>query len=95
MTPAVPEASLQALMHLLVEQSLLAMGVPHPAMKEAPPANVAAARLFVDLLAVLKDKTEGRRTEEETREIEDLLYGLRLRVMDLKPAQNIPVGPQP
>lgn len=37
MTPAVPEASLTALMHLLTEQALLSMGVPHPMVKEAPP----------------------------------------------------------
>lgn len=94
MTPAAPEASLQALMHLLVEQGLLALGVPHPAMKEVPPANPIVARFFVDLLAVLKEKTEGHRTEAETRELEDLLYGLRMRVMDLKPAQDAPAGPQ-
>ncbi len=94
MTPAVPEASLQALMHLLAEQALLAMGVPHPMMKEVPPANPEAARFYVDLLTVLKDKTEGRRTDSETRELEDILYGLRMRVMDLKSAPGASVGPK-
>lgn len=92
MNPAVPEASLTALMHLLAEQALMVLGVPHPMMKEAPPANPAVARFYVDLLGVLKEKTEGSRNDGETHELEDILYGLRMRLMDLKPASDTPAG---
>lgn len=95
MNPAVPEASLTALMHLLAEQALMALGVPHPMMKETPPANPAVARFYVDLLGVLKDRTEGARDDVETRQMDDLLYGLRMRLMDLKPAAGIPADPKP
>jgi uncharacterized membrane protein len=94
MNPAVPEASLTALMHLLAEQALMALGVPHPMMKEVPPANPAVARFYVDLLGVLKDKTEGARTDGETRQLDDLLYGLRMKLMDLKPAADMPTDPK-
>jgi hypothetical protein len=90
MNPAVPEASLTALMHLLTEQALLSMGVPHPMMKEVPPANPTAARFYVDLLSVLKEKTEGSRTDAETAQLDEILYQLRMRVMDLKPAADPP-----
>ena len=70
MNPAVPEASLTALMHLLTEQALLSMGVPHPMVKEVPPANPVAARFYVDLLTVLKEKTEGLRTESESSQLD-------------------------
>ncbi|HEY3269911.1 MAG TPA: DUF1844 domain-containing protein [Geothrix sp.] len=95
MNPAVPEASLTALMHLLAEQALMALGVPHPMMKEVPPANLPVARFYVDLLGVLKDKTEGSRDDAETRQLDDLLYGLRMRLMDLKPAAGVPTDPKP
>ena len=95
MKSSVPEASLTALMHLLAEQALLALGVPHPMIKEAPPANPAAARFYVDLLSVLKEKTDGRRTDSETRQLEELLYELRMRVMDLKSATDVPASPKP
>ena len=85
MNAAVPEPSLRALVHLLSEQALLAMGVPHPHMKELPPANPQVARFFIDLLGLLKDKTEGHRTESETREMEDMLFQLRMQVMNLEP----------
>lgn len=85
MNAAVPEPSLRALVHLLSEQALLAMGVPHPQMKELPPANPQVARFFIDLLGLLKEKTEGHRTEAETRELDDILYQLRMKVLDLEP----------
>jgi hypothetical protein len=94
MTPAVPEASLTALMHLLTEQALLSMGVPHPMVKEAPPANPAVARFYVDLLSVLKEKTEGSRTDAESAQLDEILYQLRMRVMDLKPAAEAPSAPK-
>ena len=95
MNVAVPEASLTALMHLLAEQALMAMGVPHPMMKDAPPANPPVARFYVDLLSVLQAKTEGLRSDAESRELEDLLYQLRMRSLDLKPAPGAPDGPRP
>lgn len=94
MNPAVPDASLTALMHLLAEQALLAMGVPHPMVKEAPPANPAVARFYVDLLTVLKDKTAAARTEQESAQLEEILYQLRMRVMDLKPAAEASAVPK-
>lgn len=80
---AVPEASLSALFHILAEQALLAMGVPHPMMKEQPPANPQVARFFVDLLALVQDKTDGRRSPAENQELDDLLHQLRMRALAL------------
>ena len=95
MNPAMPEASLTALMHLLAEQALLSMGVPHPMMKEVPPANPAVARFYVDLLVVLKEKTESSRSEAETAQLDEILYQLRMRVMDLKPGADTIPGSHP
>ena len=59
------------------------------------PANPAAARFYVDLLVVLKDKTEGARTDAETRQLDEVLYELRMRVMNLKPAADLPAVAKP
>jgi hypothetical protein len=40
--------------------------------------DMAAARHFIALFEMLKDKTEGRRTPEEDRVIEGILYELRV-----------------
>ncbi len=94
MNPAVPEASLTALMNLLAEQALLSMGVPHPMVKEAPPANPVVARFYVDLMSVLREKTTASRTDVETAQIDEILYQLRMRVLDLKPAVEAPGTPK-
>ncbi len=91
MNAPVPEPSLTALIRMLAEQALLAMGTPHPLLKEQPPADPAAARFLVDPLAVLKDRTEVNRTEGETRELEAVLYQLRMHVVGLE--QGVP-GPR-
>ena len=93
MHPAPPEPSLTALIHLLAEQALLALGVPHPMLREVPPANPAAARFYVDLLAVLRTKTEGHRTDSETRALDDILHELRMRILNLEPAPVPKVQP--
>lgn len=80
-----PEPSLSALVHLLAEQALLALGVPHPQLQQQPPANPAVGRLYIDLLEVLRGKTEGHRTEAESRELEEILYQLRMRALNVTP----------
>ncbi|HET8714197.1 MAG TPA: DUF1844 domain-containing protein [Holophagaceae bacterium] len=93
MQAGVPEPSFSALVQLLAEQALLALGVPHPQVPVPPPANPEAARFYVDLLSMLKAKSEGHRTDQETRELENFLHELRMRVMDLRPAPAGSTGP--
>jgi len=52
-------------------------------MKEQPPVNPPIARFFVDLLALVQEKTDGRRSPAETQELEELLYQLRMRALNL------------
>jgi len=49
---------------------------PEPGSGAAP--DLAAARLIIALLEVLREKTEGRRTPEEERVLDGLLYELRM-----------------
>ena len=41
--------------------------------------NLPLARQTIDILAMLKEKTEGNLTAEESRTLDNLLYDLRLR----------------
>lgn len=89
MKASVPEPSFSSLVHLLAEQALMAMGVPHPEMREQPPANPNVARFYVDLIDILRTKTQGNLTETETREVDEVLYQLRMRILDLQPATAV------
>jgi uncharacterized protein DUF1844 len=52
---------------------------PDPGSGAAP--DIAAARSIIGLLEILKEKTEGRRTQEEDRVFDGLLYELRMAVV--------------
>lgn len=86
MKASVPEPSFSRLVHLLAEQALMAMGVPHPEMPEQPPANPIVARFYVDLMSILQTKVQGNLTETESSELDEMLYHLRMRILDLQPA---------
>lgn len=45
---------------------------------ENEPPDLAGVRQLVSILEMLKDKTEGRRTDEETRLLEAILFEVRM-----------------
>lgn len=86
MTASIPEPSFSGLVHLLAEQALLAMGVTHPELKGQPPANPEVARFYVDLMSILQGKVNGNLTAAESAELDEVLYQLRMRALNLQPA---------
>lgn len=55
--------------------------IPDPESGAAE-VNLPLAKQTIDILGMLRDKTEGNRTPEETRLLDGLLYDLRLRYVD-------------
>jgi hypothetical protein len=55
--------------------------VPDPANGESQ-ANLAAASQMIDVLAMLKEKTQGNLDAEETELVDTLLYELRMRYVE-------------
>jgi uncharacterized protein DUF1844 len=68
-----PSDFLGLLISLGAQGSMLLMGGPEG---EAP--DLEGARSLIELLGVLKEKTEGRRTPQEDQLIDGLLYELRM-----------------
>jgi hypothetical protein len=68
-----PSDLLGLLISLGAQASMLLMGGPEG---EAP--DLEGARSLIELLGVLKEKTEGRRTPPEDQLIDGLLYELRM-----------------
>ncbi len=56
---------------------------PDPVTNEARP-NLPAAKQTIDLLSILKAKTEGNLTADEKQLLEGILYELRLRFVKEK-----------
>ena len=68
-----PSDFLGLLISLGAQGSMLLMGGP-----EGEPPDLEGARSLIELLGVLKEKTEGHRTPQEDQLIDGLLYELRM-----------------
>ena len=68
-----PSDFLGLLISLGAQGSMLLMGGP-----EGEPPDLEAARSLIELLGVLKEKTEGHRTPQEDQLLDGLLYELRM-----------------
>lgn len=67
---------------MLSSTALIHLGeAPDPASGKAS-KNIEEARYIIDIISMLKDKTEGNRTEGESKLIENMLYDLRMRFVN-------------
>jgi hypothetical protein len=74
-----PEVDFSALVFSLSTQALIQLGeVDDPATKKKE-QNLPQARQTIDILGILKEKTQGNLTPEEQSLLDNLLYDLRMR----------------
>ena len=64
--------------------------VPDPVSGEKIPANLPAAQQMIDILALLEEKTRGNLTAEERQLLEQILYELRLRYVEVSKQEPAP-----
>ncbi len=65
----------------LASQASLLLGLAAEGGEKEPQPDLAGARQIISILEMLKDKTEGRRSAEENRLLEGILYELRMAWM--------------
>jgi hypothetical protein len=85
--PPVPsppeERSLAGLFMMLASSAVVALGhAPDPLTGQRQIDLVQAADA-IDLLVLLREKTEGHRSGDETRMLEELIYDLQLRYVQV------------
>lgn len=75
----VPEGDFASFVSTLAMQTLVSLGeIEHPATGQKQ-ADLAQAKYLIDTLQMLADKTRGNLTEQETNELNTLLYQLRMK----------------
>lgn len=74
-----PEADLAALLLLLANSALYHLGEGAAVAGEAAPVDLAQAQFSIDLLRLLREKTEGHRSPDESRLLDGILYDLEMR----------------
>ncbi len=73
-----PRADLASFCVMLYSDALVYLGqVPDP-MSGQPHVDLEQAQFTIDLLTMIKDKTEGNRTPEESAVLDEILANLRL-----------------
>ncbi len=76
------EADLASLFLMLAHSALVHLGETPDAETGGGSADLAQAKFSIDLLRLLKAKTEGNRTPEESNLLEGILYDLQLRFVE-------------
>ncbi|MDP6925377.1 MAG: DUF1844 domain-containing protein [Candidatus Scalindua sp.] len=74
----IPEANFSLFVSSLVTQALISLGeVENPFLKTKA-QNLDQAKFTIDTLQIIKDKTSGNLTDDETKLLETALYDLRM-----------------
>jgi hypothetical protein len=77
-TPPLPEINFSTFIVSLSTEVIFHLGeYPHPVTGEKN-KDLPMAKHVIDTLAMLKDKTKGNLSEEETKLLEGMLYDLRM-----------------
>lgn len=58
--------------------------VPDPATGQQAPVNLPGAQQMIDILSLLEQKTRGNLSAEERQLLEQLLFELRLRFVEVQ-----------
>jgi Domain of unknown function (DUF1844) len=64
---------------MFASSALIALGEAPDPMTGKQGVDLAQAREAVDTLLLLRDKTDGNRTQEESRLLEEIVYDLQMR----------------
>jgi Domain of unknown function (DUF1844) len=64
--------------------------VPDPVSGQRTEANLLAAQQMIEILALLEEKTRGNLTAEERQLLDQILYELRLRFVEVRKAGGAP-----
>ena len=81
--PAPPEASFDILVSMLISRAAAAMGQLKIPGQEMPEVRMDYAKHFIDLLAILEEKTKGNVSTEESTMMGQAIHQLRMVFLQL------------
>jgi hypothetical protein len=90
-----PELSFTAFVISLATTAAIHLGdIPDPATGQPLEPNLDAAKQMIDILALLEEKTRGNLTAEERQVMEQILYELRMRFVEIGGGGEKPDAPR-
>ena len=67
--------------------------VPDPGSSQQAEANLGAARQMIDILSLLEEKTQDNLGPEERQLLEQVLYELRVRLVEAQKPKSLIIQP--
>jgi len=67
---------------MLGSSGVMALGEADPTTGQPGQRDLPMVAEVIDVLALLRERTEGHRSAEETQVLDELLYDLQLRYVD-------------
>jgi hypothetical protein len=91
-----PPVTFSSFVFSLGTSALMLMGEQLDPGQEKVPVNLSQAKEIIDILSVLETKTRGNLTADEQAVLQELLYALRMKYVDLSspPGQGSPTAAQ-
>src|SRR5688572_2965189 len=77
-----PDRSLVGLFMMLGGSAMMALGEPDPSTGQRGQHDLPMAAEVIDVLTLPREKTEGRRSPEESSVLDELLYDLQIRYVN-------------
>jgi hypothetical protein len=82
-----PEVDFVTFMLSLATSALIQLG-EHEDGTGGGPVNLPLAKQTIDIISMLREKTRGNLTADETHIVESALYKLRMRYLEMKPTDK-------
>jgi len=72
----VPDACFDTLVDVIAAPALVALGAYAPP-GQAPKVDLVHAKLTIELLRILRERSDGRRNEAESKRLDEMIDGLQ------------------
>jgi hypothetical protein len=82
--PQAPERSLAGLFMMLASSAVVSMGEVADPVTGQRHDDLDQAAEIIDLLVLLREKTEGHRSAEESQVLDELVYDLQVRFVNAR-----------
>jgi hypothetical protein len=79
---SLPSPDFQVLVSTFATQAAVALGQIQNPITNKTDVDLSQAKFAIDMLQVLEEKTQGNRTAEEDKYLQDLLYQFRMVYID-------------
>jgi hypothetical protein len=91
----IPDPNLPELINMIAMQAIISLGGMQAPTGEPIPQDLPVAKHYIDLLALLEEKTKGNVSDDEARIFAGVLHELRMRFVECADASGPGAPSQP